>query len=108
MLKQVGAALLLGSASIATAFAADQAPARQSANVYRSPENVVVEGQTAQAPRSDWIYLGGDSGWQLRQPAYAWRNGEIVRIDSARQDTPRPKLADDIWANPDERYRSGG
>ena len=125
MLKTSAAAfLILGSALGATALAADfaQSAPNETGTIYRNPEYIVVEGRLARiddlnasdaaasgaASNSDWSFVGGETGWQLKRHAYAWSGGRFVHADSFRHDTPRPKLAEDVWANPDERYRSGG
>lgn len=125
MLKRSAAAFLIfGSAFGATAFASDFARSapNETGTIYRNPEYIVVEGRLARvddlnasdaaargaASNSNWSYVDGETGWQLKQHAYAWSGGRFVDADSLRHDAPRPKLAVDTWANPDDRYRSGG
>ena len=40
-----------------------------------------------------WRYVGGDTGWELVQHAYAFRNGKLVHADKFDHSTPKPSLA---------------
>ncbi len=40
-----------------------------------------------------WRYVGGETGWELVQHAYAFRNGKLVHIDTIDHSTPKPSLA---------------
>ena len=56
-----------------------------------------------------WRYVGGDTGWELVQHAYAFRNGKLLHIDNIDHSTPKPSLASIIEGK--KRYQaqySGG
>ena len=40
-----------------------------------------------------WRYVGGDTGWELVQHAYAFRGGKWLHIDNIDHSTPKPSLA---------------
>ena len=40
-----------------------------------------------------WRYVGGETGWELVQHAYAFRNGKFVHVDKFDHSTPKPSLA---------------
>ena len=40
-----------------------------------------------------WRYVGGETGWELVQHAYAFRSGKLVHIDNIDHSTPKPSLA---------------
>ncbi len=39
-----------------------------------------------------WRYVGGDTGWELIQHAYAFRGGKLVHVDNIDHSTPKPSL----------------
>ena len=56
-----------------------------------------------------WRYVGGDTGWELIQHAYAFRNGKLLHIDNIDHSTPKPSLASIVEGR--KRYQdqySGG
>ena len=40
-----------------------------------------------------WRYVGGETGWELVQHAYAFRSGKLVHIDNIDHSTPKPTIA---------------
>ena len=40
-----------------------------------------------------WRYVGGETGWELVQHAYVFRNGKLVHIDNIDHSTPKPTIA---------------
>lgn len=40
-----------------------------------------------------WRYVGGETGWELVQHAYAFRGGKLLHIDNIDHGTPKPSLA---------------
>ena len=38
-------------------------------------------------------YVGGEAGWELVQPAYEFRDGKLISIDTVDRSTPKPSLA---------------
>ena len=40
-----------------------------------------------------WRYVGGDTGWELIQHAYDFRNGKWVHADKIDHSTPKPNVA---------------
>lgn len=56
-----------------------------------------------------WRYVGGETGWELVQHAYAFRGGKLLHIDNIDHSTPKPSLASIIEGR--KRYQalySGG
>lgn len=42
--------------------------------------------------KDGWRYVGGDTGWELVQHAYAFRGGKLVHADNIDHNTPKPTL----------------
>ena len=40
-----------------------------------------------------WRYVGGETGWELVQHAYAFRGGKLLHIDNIDHSTAKPSLA---------------
>ncbi len=40
-----------------------------------------------------WRYVGGETGWELVQHAYNFRNGKWVHADKFDHSTPKPSLS---------------
>ena len=40
----------------------------------------------------NYVYVGGEKGWELRSHGYKWQNGSLVHADALRHDTPKPSL----------------
>ena len=57
-----------------------------------------VDAERIEAAKSDvtadgWRYVGGETGWELVQHAYQFRNGKLVHVDKIDHTTPKPSLA---------------
>ena len=75
------------------------------AQVGVDPSATAVNG----AVSDGWRYVGGDTGWELIQHAYAFRGGKLVHVDNIDHSTPKPSLASIIEGK--RRYQdqySGG
>ena len=53
-------------------------------NLEAAKQNVTTDG---------WRYVGGEAGWELVQPAYEFRDGQLISIDTVDRSTPKPSLA---------------
>lgn len=104
---QLIAVSLLGFAHAGFAAAAGPAHAdnSESGTVYHNPEYKRVDGKLARtdtwnastaaatsssAPNRDanWEFVGGESGWQLRQPRYDLRGNRIDGTAEGMKDSP--------------------
>lgn len=112
MSKRSSALLALLAASfIGSGAAAEFAypVANETGSAYRGAEYILQGGKlvrvdeaAAAAPvygafpaDSDWEYVGGDSGWKLKQHEYGFSKGGVIHADAFRHETPRPKIAGD-------------
>ena len=92
-------------AGFATAAGPAHPDNSESGTVYHGPEYKRVDGKLARAdtwnastlapnsaplpsPDANWEFVGGDSGWQLRQPHYDLRGNRIDRNDERKKDSP--------------------
>jgi hypothetical protein len=95
----VGTAMADGPARSTGNEVVDAEYARMNASNSRStPRN-------APAAKDDWAYVGGDTGWELRQHRYDFANGRLVHSDDIPHDTPKPAYAEPKGSQRDE---SGG
>ena len=101
---------LLAASFIGSASAAEFAypVANETGSAYRGAEYIFQGGKLVRVdeaaavapvdgavPDTAWEYVGGDSGWQLKQHAYDFVKGGLVHADAFRHDTARPKIAGD-------------
>lgn len=84
----------------------------ESGTVYHGPQYAKTDGRWTRAdtwntpsrallsPTADdgWEFIGGESGWQLRQHGYDFRNGRLAHTDNLPHDTPKPGSGDQDWA----------
>lgn len=54
-----------------------------------------VSNSAAPSPDPNWEFVGGDSGWQLRQPHYSLRGDRIDDNDDGKKDSRASQLASD-------------
>lgn len=116
LLIAMGVATFIGSGMVTAAGPVHPAN-NESGSVYHGTEYAKVDGklarvdkwnmqeETGNAPRANdsWDYIGGEPGWQLRQPRFNFVNGRLVRTDTLPRDTPRAK----VTADAENSYRDG-
>lgn len=94
--------LLLAASSANLALAAHAGDTFHPADNEAGSINHVVPGKLTRAERlaldrapavsSEWVFRGGDTGYELRQHAYALSKGRIVHADDIPHDTKRPRF----------------
>ena len=105
MLRKSIAALAAGAAVFAApAFAhglADAAPT-ESGSTYHVAKYAVVDGRIARVDDSaaaaastaqndpNWVFVGGDAGWELVPHAFAIGRNGLTHADAFRHDSPKP------------------
>lgn len=52
-----------------------------------------IDVAKAYVTANGWRYVGGDTGWELVQHAYDFRNGQWGHADTIDHSTPKPSLA---------------
>ena len=87
----------LGQAGFTIAAGPSHPDSSEAGTVYHGPEYRRIEGKLARAdvwntmrstempasqavPDTNWEFVGGDSGWQLRPPRYEYRDGRFVLV----------------------------
>ncbi len=94
----IAGTVVLSQAGLTFATGPSHPDNSEAGSVYHGAEYRRVEGKLARAdvwntiastdkpvskvgPDRNWEFVGGESGWQLRQPTFEYRHGRLVRID---------------------------
>lgn len=99
----VGLAVLAGN-GVALATGPAHPANTETGTVYHGAEYASVDGSFARvdnwngpiAARASrdandaWDFIGGESGWVLRQHSYDFANGRLVHSDTISHDSPKP------------------
>ena len=115
----VGVAALAGN-GVALATAPVHPANTEMGSVYHGTEYASVDGRFARvdhwnspvaAPASRaahdaWDFIGGESGWVLRQHSYDFANGRLVHSDTISHDSPKPISGRDLLS-PNDRGVAG-
>ncbi|MEO5676565.1 MAG: hypothetical protein ABIQ84_03385 [Usitatibacter sp.] len=115
----VGVAALAGSGVVLSTAPAHPANT-ETGSVYHGAEYAGVDGRLARvdnwnrpvgapasrAAKDAWDFIGGESGWVLRQHSYDFANGRLVHSDTISHDSPKPISGRDLLS-PNDRGADG-